>query len=293
MICSMTGFAREAGTIDGAGFVWELKSVNGRTLDLRVRVPPGYDAIGEEARKATSAAVARGTVNLTLTVQRSEAGRALPRINTEALAAAHKDALEAARMLSLPAPGLETLLQLRGVVDVAEAEIGPTPEFAAALVKAGARAAAALAAARRNEGEALRSVIHGQLDRMEALVRSVASHPARTPEAIKARLEQQVSALLESAGQLDQGRLYQEAALIATRADVREELDRLDAHIAATRTLLQEGGAVGRKLDFLAQEFGREASTLCAKANHVELSRFGLELRTVVDQFREQVQNVE
>lgn len=292
MICSMTGFAREAGNLEGVSFVWEIKSVNGRSQDIRVRTPPGHDAIGEEARKAVAARVARGTVNVSLTVQRSESVRALPRINQDVLAAAHRDVLAAAGSLGLQPPGLEALLQIRGVIEVAEPEIGPSDALASVMNTTALRAAAALAAARRSEGEALADVITRQLETMEDLVRFVAEHPARTPEAIRTRLEQQVRALVD-APQIDQVRLYQEAALLATRADVREEIDRLGAHIAASRALLSEGGAVGRKLDFLAQEFGREASTLCAKANHVELSRVGLELRSVVDQFREQVQNVE
>lgn len=295
MISSMTGFARESGATQGVTWAWELKSVNGRGLDVRVRAPAGYEAIGEEARKAVSGVVARGTVNLSLMVQRGGDAKAMPRINAEALAAAHRDAMALAGALGLSPPSIDALLQLRGVVEASEPDTLPSAELTAGIGAGALKAASALAAARREEGAALRRILEGQIDRVELLVRQVADHPARTSEAIRARLQEQVQALLDGANApgFDHVRLHQEAALLATRADVREEIDRLMAHVAAVRSLLAEGGPIGRKLDFLAQEFGRESSTLCAKANHVELSRVGLELRTVIDQFREQVQNVE
>lgn len=295
MISSMTGFARESGATQGVTWAWELKSVNGRGLDVRVRAPAGYEAIGEEARKAVSGVVSRGTVNLSLMVQRGGDAKAMPRINAEALAAAHRDAMALAGALGLSPPSMDALLQLRGVVEAAEPDALPSAELTVGIGAGALKAASALAAARREEGAALRRILEGQIDRVELLVRQVADHPARTSEAIRARLQEQVQALLDGANApgFDHVRLHQEAALLATRADVREEIDRLMAHVAAVRSLLAEGGPIGRKLDFLAQEFGRESSTLCAKANHVELSRVGLELRTVIDQFREQVQNVE
>ncbi len=267
--------------------------MNGRGLDVRVRTPPGFDAIGEEARKAASAAVTRGTVNVALTLQRSEQARPAPRINRDALDALWQDASEIAEARGVAAPSFEALLQTRGVVEVAEGDHQPSEATLKALAAGAQRAAKALAVARAEEGRALRVVLLGQVNRIGELVAEIAAHPARAPEAIRIRLEEQVRTLLGAAPQLDQARLHQEAALLATRADVREEIDRLLAHVDAARKLLNEGGAVGRKLDFLSQEFAREASTLCAKANHVELSRFGLELRTVVDQLREQAQNVE
>jgi uncharacterized protein (TIGR00255 family) len=294
MISSMTGFAREAGAAGNLNWAWELKSVNGRNLDVRVRVPPGFDAVGEEARKLVSAALTRGAVQVGLTVQRVEARRTAVRINTEVLMSL-ADAIRA-----LP-PGLpfqpatmDGLLQVRGVVEVDdqnEQDLGALlqPDLVATI----SRAADALALARRQEGTVLGEVLSTQLARMRELVAQVEDHPARTVDAIRARLTMQVKAIMDGQASLDPARLHQEAALLATRADVREELDRLKAHIDASAALLAEGGAIGRKLDFLAQEFGREASTLCAKANHVALSRIGLELRALVDQFREQAQNVE
>jgi uncharacterized protein (TIGR00255 family) len=294
MISSMTGFAREAGAARTLNWAWELKSVNGRNLDVRVRVPPGFDAVGEEARKQVSAALTRGAVQVGLTVQRVEARRTAVRINTEVLMSLADAIRELPPGLPFQPATMDGLLQVRGVVEVDdqdEQDLGALlqPDLVAAI----SRAAAALALARRQEGTVLGEVLSTQLARMRELVAQVEDHPARTVDAIRARLTVQVKAIMDGQASLDPARLHQEAALLATRADVREELDRLKAHIDASAALLAEGGAIGRKLDFLAQEFGREASTLCAKANHVELSRIGLELRALVDQFREQAQNVE
>jgi uncharacterized protein (TIGR00255 family) len=275
-------------------WAWELKSVNGRNLDVRLRVPPGYDAVAEEARRIVAARIVRGAVQVGLSVQRVETRRPVVRINTAALTSL----TQALRALPAdPAFGpatLDGLLQVRGVVEVEDEDEQPGDTELHARLIAGAEAAAAdLARARSAEGAALLLVLTGQLERMRALVSQIEHHPARSVEAIRARLHSQVAALLEGHAMLDADRLHQEAALLATRADVREELDRLGSHLDASLALLGGGGAVGRKLDFLAQEFGREASTLCAKANHVELSRIGIELRALVDQFREQAQNVE
>lgn len=294
MISSMTGFAREAGSSGAIGFAWEIKSVNGRNLDIRVRVPPGFEVVGEEARKQLAASLSRGAVQVGLTVQRVESRRPGVRINTDVLASLAEALRSLPPSLPFQPATLDGLLQVRGVVEVDDQDdqlLGA--ELQPALLDAAQRAAVALVAARRQEGAALRDLLLAQLTRMQELIAGVEAHPARSPEAIRARLQAQVAALLDGQNGLDQARLYQEAALLATRADVREELDRLAAHVAASREMLEQGGAIGRKLDFIAQEFGREASTLCAKANHVELSRIGLELRAIVDQFREQAQNVE
>jgi uncharacterized protein (TIGR00255 family) len=295
MISSMTGFAREAGSHGAVSFAWEMKSVNGRNLDIRVRVPPGFEAVGEEARKLVSAVVTRGAVQVGLMVQRAEARRAAVRINADVLTSLAEALASLPTSLPFQPATLDGLLQVRGVVEVEEPdEQALGADVQPHLVAAAGRAAEALASSRRQEGRTLRDVLAAQLSRMSELVAIVESHPARSAAAIRARLEAQVSALMNGReNTLDPDRLYQEAALLATRADVREELDRLGAHVDTSRELLDQGGAVGRKLDFLAQEFGREASTLCAKANHVELSRVGLELRAIVDQFREQAQNVE
>jgi uncharacterized protein (TIGR00255 family) len=292
-IASMTGFAREAGVSGPSQWAWELKSVNGRGLDVRLRYPPGFDAVGEDARGQVQKAFTRGQCQLNLTITR---GATPPRVrlNEEVLSAL----LDAVGRLNLP-PGVKPasvdgLLAVRGVVEIEdEADAAASAELADALKAGIGRAVAALAEARLAEGRALSGILAGQLEAMEGLVASIETAPARRAEAVRAKLEAQIAALLGAAPALDPDRLHQEAVILATKADVREELDRLTAHIAAARALLRDGGAVGRRLDFLAQEMGRESNTLSAKANDVALSRIGLDLKAVVEQFREQVQNVE
>jgi uncharacterized protein (TIGR00255 family) len=293
-ISSMTGFAREGGTVGPFQWAWELKSVNGRGLDVRVRTPPGLESAGEEARGIVAKALARGQVQLTLALTRG-AGANRIRVNRDALASL----LSALEGLELPASvrpaSLDGLLQVKGIVEVEDELADPATSkmLSDALRDGAAKAVEALRVARISEGAALAEVLRGQLDMIEKFVEEADSAPGRRPEAVRARLEAQLAELLEGRSALDPMRLHQEAVLIATRADIREELDRLKAHIASARSLLQGGGPVGRRLDFLAQEFGREANTLCSKANDISLSRTGLELKAVVEQFREQVQNVE
>ena len=292
-IASMTGFAREAGVSGPSQWAWELKSVNGRGLDVRLRYPPGFDAVGEDARGQVQKALTRGQCQLNLTITR---GATPPRVrlNEEVLSAL----LDAVGRLKLP-PGVKPasvdgLLAVRGVVEIEdEADAAASAELTDALKAGVARAVAALAEARRAEGRALSGILAGQLEAMARLVAAIETAPARRAEAVRAKLEAQIAALLGAAPALDPDRLHQEAVILATKADVREELDRLTAHTASARALLRDGGAVGRRLDFLAQEMGRESNTLSAKANDVALSRIGLDLKAVVEQFREQVQNVE
>lgn len=293
-IASMTGFAREAGATGPFQWAWELKSVNGRGLDIRLRTPPGYDAVGDEARQQVQKTVTRGQCQLNLTLTRA-ATPARVRVNQDVLAAL----VDALGRIDLPdgvrPASVDGLLAVRGVIEVEED--GGDEALSAALNTdlraASARAAIALAQARREEGRALAAIVAGQIEAMANLVRAAEDCPARRPEAVRARLEAQVALLFGGGAALDRDRLHQEAMLLAAKADIREELDRLEAHLAAARELLAAGGAVGRRLDFLAQELGREANTLCAKANDVALSRIGLDLKAVVEQFREQVQNVE
>lgn len=294
-IASMTGFAREAGITGPYQWAWEIKTVNGRGLEVRVRMPAGLEAVGEEARNQLLKALTRGQGQLNLTLARASTAPRL-RVNQEAL----QSLLDAIGDLSLPETvkpaSLDGLLAVRGVVEVDEgaAEPGQDDALLPALKAAVVGLIDSLKEARLQEGRALTSVLSQQLDRISGLVDQAEAAPARQPEAIRARLQAQITQILEAGGAtLDPTRLHQEAVLIAARADIREELDRLRAHVEAARSLLAEGGAVGRRLDFLAQEFGREANTLCAKANDVSLSRIGLELKSVIEQFREQVQNVE
>jgi uncharacterized protein (TIGR00255 family) len=292
-IASMTGFARESGGTGAFQWAWELKTVNGRALDVRPRVPPGFDALAEEARQAILKSLFRGSCQLTLTVTRAASAPRV-RVNEAVLGAL----LDAVGCLKLPdgvrPASLDGLLAIRGAVEVEEADDETGRQaLDSDLRQAVGRLVEAVRAARRAEGEALGRVIEGQLAAMEHLVDAAEEHPGRKPEAIRARLSAQVAELLQGASALDPDRLHQEAVLLAARADIREELDRLRAHLASARELLGADGPVGRRLDFLAQEFGRESNTLCAKANDVALSRIGLDLKGVVEQFREQVQNVE
>lgn len=293
-IASMTGFAREAGVTGAYQWAWEIKTVNGRGLEIRVRTPSGLDAVGEDARSQILKALTRGQGQLTLALSRASSTPKL-RVNQDVL----HSLLAAVGSLTLPPnvqpASLDGLLAVRGVVELDEGSTDPSQDEALAndLKNAVGSLIEQLKAARRTEGQALSGVLGQHLDVISRLVDEADAAPGRRPEAIRARLEAQIEQILEGKGTLDPARLHQEAVLIAARADIREELDRLRAHVEAARGLLQEGGSVGRRLDFLAQEFGREANTLCAKANDVSLSRIGLDLKAVIEQFREQVQNVE
>jgi uncharacterized protein (TIGR00255 family) len=293
-IASMTGFAREAGVTGAYQWAWELKTVNGRGLEVRVRTPSGLDAMGEEARGLVLKALTRGQGQLNLSLNKGSSAPTL-RVNQDVL----QSLLSAIGGLSLPEnvkpASLDGLLSVRGVVELDDDAADPAQdeELVAALRGGVGALIQSIKAARLKEGQALAAVLGQQLDQVARLVDEAEAAPARQPEAIRARLEAQIAELVDGKNALDPARLHQEAVLIAARADIREELDRLRAHVDAARGLLQEGGAVGRRLDFLAQEFGREANTLCAKANDVSLSRIGLELKAVIEQFREQVQNVE
>ena len=293
-IASMTGFARETGVTGSYQWAWELKTVNGRGLEVRVRTPSGLDAIGEEARGQILKALTRGQGQLNLSLSKASAAPKL-RVNQDVL----QSLLSAIGDLTLPnnvkPASLDGLLSVRGVVELDDDAADPSQdEGLAAALRAGiGTLIESLKAARLKEGQALAGVLGQQLDLISRLVDEAEAAPARKPDAIRTRLEAQIAELLDGKANLDPARLHQEAVLIAARADIREELDRLRAHVDAARSLLQEGGSVGRRLDFLAQEFGREANTLCAKANDVSLSRIGLELKAVIEQFREQVQNVE
>ncbi|MCC5978592.1 MAG: YicC family protein [Salinarimonas sp.] len=292
-IASMTGFARVTGTSGPYSFAWEAKSVNGRGLDIRLRTPAGWDALGEEARKRLGKVLTRGQCQVGLSLTRA-AGEPRIRVNHAALASLIAAIESAPRSAALAPPSLDGLLAIRGVIEIEEDDDAQvTQELQAALIAALETLADDLAGARQAEGQALAQVIEGQLDTMTRLVAAARDNPARTPEAVRARIGEQITRILDASGSFDSDRLHQEAVLIATRADIQEEIDRLEAHIAAARELLAQGGAIGRRFDFLAQEFGREANTLCSKASDITLSRIGLDLKSVVDQFREQVQNVE
>jgi uncharacterized protein (TIGR00255 family) len=296
-LMSMTGFARESGVLaDGAAFVWELRSVNGRGLDLRLRLPNGFDALEPLLREATGKRLKRGNVAATLSLKREERPRLV--VDKVALDQALALALElAGRIRGSVAPAAEALLALPGVMRAETVEPDEAAEEAkrAALAEAYGRALGGLVSARAGEGGKLAAVLDGLLAEIAALREAAAAEAVGQPEAQRARLLEQLAALLGEAGRarVPEERLAQEVALLAQKSDVREELDRLSAHIEAARALLAAGEGAGRKLDFLTQEFVREANTLCSKSASVPLTRIGLDLKAAIERLREQAANVE
>lgn len=295
-ISSMTGFARTDGVADGIAWSWEARSVNGRGLDVRLRLPPGNEAIEIPAREAVARRFSRGNIALALNLERPQSGSVI-RLNETVLADV-LNAVERIKALSgdaRPADAAQ-LIMVKGVLETADVNgdaDGARESRERALLQGLDTTLEKLAEARRAEGARLSDVVATQIAVIEGVAGEVRQSPSRTPEAVLQRLKDAIARLIDTTAALDQDRLHQEAVLIATRADVEEELQRLAAHVAAARDILAEAGAVGRKLDFLAQEFNREANTLCSKANAVDITRLGLQLKTVIDQFREQVQNVE
>ncbi len=293
MIRSMTGFAQQGGTHGATRWTWELKALNGKGLDLRLRLPPGFDALDGPCRQRVAARLARGTCSVTLALAR-DASAPRSRVNTALL----DELLRALTRITLPASvgpaTLDGLLGVRGVIEAEEETMQPGERDAleAACMEGFERGLASLVAMREGEGAALRPVLERRLEAIDRLTRAADVAPERRPDAVRAKLERSVAALAGQPG-LDSVRLNQEALLLAAKADVREELDRLAAHVVAARDLIETGGAVGRRLDFLAQELAREASTFCAKVNDAALTAMGLELRTEIEQLREQIQNIE
>jgi uncharacterized protein (TIGR00255 family) len=290
----MTGFARHEGGDGALTWAWELKSVNGRNLDLRCRVPSGYEALEVAARATAQAHCTRGNLQLTLTVDRGQVPVKL-QVNRELLDQLLGLMRELEAEVRAEPPRLDGLLAVRGVLEaVEEEETKEQMDLRRAAMKEDlVLALEALSAMRRAEGQRLKAMADGHLAEIERLTAAAGETAAARPEALRARLKAQVEELLEAAPALPEERLAQEAAVLAAKADVREELDRLDAHVAAAHALLAEGKAIGRRLDFLCQELNREANTLCSKSQDVALTRIGLDLKAVVDQLREQIQNIE
>jgi uncharacterized protein (TIGR00255 family) len=293
-LSSMTGFARTSFEVDGAKYAWEVKSVNARGLEIRLRLPPGLDHLEIEIRNRIRDRLARGSCFLALQKE-GGAERAKLTLNEDALALVVAAARRLAAAEGIAMPSADGLLAIPGVLqDGGETldEAAAERLDAAALDALGA-ALDALKNARREEGARLDAALSDQVARIERLVAAAASIAAEAPESLRARIREQVALLTDGRNGLDPDRLHQEAVLAATRADVREEVDRLSSHIAGARELLASGGTVGRRLDFLSQEFNREANTLCSKAFDRRLTAIGVELKAVIDQFREQVQNLE
>jgi uncharacterized protein (TIGR00255 family) len=292
---SMTGFAECAGSHAGLRWRWEAKSVNGRSLDLRLRTPPGYDGLEAPARRLAGERFVRGAFQISLTVEPQEGARGLV-VDAAALASAVRIAREVAAETGLAPARVDGLLALKGVI-VADEGTAPLEQKArgtrdAAILESLAGAFDLLARERLGEGAKLAVLMAAQIGEIEKLVGEARALAAAQPAALRERLTAQIVELLPP-GTVPEERLAQEVALLALKADVREELDRLTAHVQDARALIAGGRGVGRKLDFLAQEFNREANTLCSKSGDIALTRIGLALKAVIDQFREQAQNVE
>jgi uncharacterized protein (TIGR00255 family) len=291
-LSSMTGFARINGHTSEASWIWELRSVNAKGLDIRLKLPLRAEALEGEARRMLGAVIARGTVHAALDLTFG-GGNAEVRINGPLASRLLRQLQTIARDAGSPEPGIEAVIGMRGVVEMADEAEPLGEELIEALKASLADAIVALVTARRGEGLALTGILTERLKAMGERVLAAEALPARSVEAVKARLKRQVDELLDASGGFDPQRLHQEAVLLAVKADIREEIDRLKAHVEQGLDLVAKGGPVGRRLDFLAQELSREINTLCAKSNDVGLTEIGLDAKGLVEQFREQVQNVE
>ncbi len=293
-VASMTGFARGTGRDGQLTWTWEAKSVNGRGLDIRCRLPAGMDSLEPGARRAAAERFRRGSLVLSLQTDRAS-GESRVRVNRAALDQLVAVLGELRREVDAAPPVIDGLLNIRGIVELVDEEESPEDQDrrAAAMLASLDETLDALRAARQEEGGRIAAVLSDQLDTIAGLAAAAADRATLQPAALRRRLEEQVAELLDAVPQLTEERLSQEVALLLVKADVREEIDRVRVHVAAARELLAQGGPCGRRLDFLCQEFNREAKTLCAKATDVELTRIGLELKAAIDQFREQTQNVE
>lgn len=294
-VSGMTGFGRAEGAHEGLRWAWEARSVNSRGLDLRIRLPQGLESLEGAARKAVQARFTRGSISLTLATRAAEDAPRDVRVD-HALLRAYLEAMEPYTLYGqTERPRLDGLFALPGVL-TAGAGDAPDAEARAALEQALLAgldlALRELAHSRTEEGASNATALYDILDRIGSLTTAAGEIAGAQPQAIKARLEETLKELLGDQ-RIDEARFAQEAALLAGKADVREELDRLAAHVDAARGLLAEGSPAGRKLDFLAQEFNREANTLCSKSAELELTRIGLELKAAIEQLREQIQNVE
>lgn len=291
---SMTGFSRLSNANETGQWLWEMRSVNGKGLDLRLRLPQGYEALDPKIRDLSRASLNRGNCNFTLTFT-ALAGDKVVKLNETALKSAAKAFEDAAKILNVDPVSLEHIMATKGVLELVDAETSPEQleKTQNLMLQDFATALQALVINREEEGQRLTTLFSGYLETIKALVKEAEQSVSRTPEAIKQRLEGQIKLLFDRDGTLDEVRLHQEAILLATRADIEEEIQRLYSHIEAAKVLLAEEGAVGRKFDFLIQEFNRETNTLCAKSNANDITKIGLKLKVIIDQMREQVQNIE
>lgn len=290
----MTGFGRGEGASGPWKFQWEMRSVNGKSLDVRLRLPAGTEAVEPAIRACAAKHLKRSNVQVFLRLEKDDAVASI-RVNPDVLSAA----IAAVRTVEKANGGIpastDAILAMRGVIEHAgeEADEEAVAARDKALVDAAEQAIRALAVNRLEEGKRLAEVVSGQLDQIQDFTAQAIANPSRTPEAIQSRLAANIERIVAEASSFEPERLHQEAMLVAAKSDIQEELDRLIAHVLAARELLTADGPVGRKFDFLAQEFNREANTLCSKSTDTSLTHIGLELKTVIDQLREQVQNIE
>lgn len=293
MLRSMTGFGRSEGDAFGLRWSWELRSVNGKSLDIRLRLPSGYERLEQAARKEISSQLSRGNLQVSLSFDRG-AGTANVVLNQAVLKTVMAAVANIESSTSLGPSSAADILSIKGVLESGDAQRDADEQAALdqALLDSLRGAVTALRENREREGQALNDLLSGNLDQMNTLVARAEADPSRTSKAIAERLKEQLDRI-QSIVEPDGDRIAQEIALLATKADIREELDRLTAHISAAHELLAAGSPTGRKLEFLAQEFNRESNTLCSKSNAVSLTRIGLEMKVIVDQFREQCLNVE
>lgn len=293
-INSMTGFARRDGSLGHVTWHWELRSVNGRGLDIRLRIPNGLDGIEQPARQQIAQRLTRGNVTANLTVQR-QANEVEVRLDENNLAQVIAAAELVRERTGAPKVSAEAILAVKGVLEIVDKEEDDATKAARhkAIMADLDLALDELQAARRSEGDKLVGLVEQHLSEIGTLNQKVASSPSRTPEAIAERLRNQIEKLGQSAASFEVERLHQEAVMLATKSDLAEEIDRIAAHVASGQELLAAGSPAGRKLDFLTQEFNREANTLCSKSNDIEITRCGLAMKAIIDQMREQVQNIE
>ena len=294
----MTGYARAEGSDGPVSWVWEARSVNGRTLEARTRVPPGYERLDHPARAAVAEAVKRGNVSISLSVTERRASQP-PRINRDLVRELLGVIGELRLQGEISAPTADGLLRVRGVLED-EQPASPSEEELtrrdAAIMESLKRALQGLSKSRAEEGARLDAILKQRLDEVTSLREKAAGRAGAQADVVRMRFDTQLADVMGRVPALSEERLAQEVALLVGKADVREELDRLEAHIAQARDLLAGGGRnqpVGRKFDFLCQEFNREANTLCSKSADIALTRVGLALKAAIDQFREQAQNVE
>lgn len=295
---SMTGFGSGSAQADNRVVTCDMRSVNGKSLDIRVRLPSGLEAVEAQIKKRIAQSIARGNVQVSISVDTAKSANS-PVINRDLFSAIAKEGRALAVEHGLAAPTTDAILAVRGVIlteDQAQSITSPEEQeaFAEAVIKASDAALAQLVAMRQSEGKALKSILAGHLQHIAALTEKARTDEANGQEQIHARLKAQIDQLLSLSGvDIDAQRLAAEAALLATKADIREEIDRLAAHVKAAENYLEEGGVAGKKLDFLSQEFNRETNTICSKSTSATLTATGLSLKAVNDQFREQVQNLQ